>query len=392
MPNFQTSALDKLDYPLTQGEAVFEFESSSSRGNKLIMTTLQEERFVLKISQKENGRYLVKGDKITRPARVSFLQKALINFRNASNAVEICSNIEPKNPLHVRTSPYLKGVEFFANDFETQDEIWIEIGFGSGRHLLHQAKKNPNIQFIGLEIHKPSIEQVLRQCELQGITNILVVDYDARLFLEFVASNSVGKIFVHFPVPWDKKPHRRVFSQSFIEESLRVLNLGGQLELRTDSQNYFEFSFAQMMCLAKASVHVKKNKDLDIISKYEDRWRRMEKDIYDVTLTNEISSPPISKVGKLKFSQSVDFKEVCERFTEEIFRGDGFFVHLEELFVVSATSGLIRVSFGANERNEKSYIWINEGNVSYFPDNVLATKNNVDADKIIKKWIYGTCN
>lgn len=392
MPNFQTAKLKSLTYPCVQGNATFEFEASSERGNRLVMTTLQGERFFIKINQKADERYLVKGEKITRPSRVTFLQKALIELRDAMDAKAICSNIEPKNALHVRTSPYLKGMEFFADTFTCKEEIWIEIGFGSGRHLLHQAKKNPHIQFIGLEIHKPSIEQVLKQCDLQGIKNILVADYDARLFLEFMASNSVGKIFVHFPVPWDKKPHRRVISASFIEEALRVLHVGGNLELRTDSQNYFEFSFATMMCLAKASVHVRKNQDLEITSKYEDRWRKMEKDIYDVTLTNEILSDDIAKVGRLKFSQSVDFKEVCARFKEEIFRGDGFFVHLEELFVVNEKSGFVRISFGANERNEKCYVWINEGEVSYFPDTILATKSNSEADKLIKKWIYGTCN
>ena len=75
------------------------------------------------------------------------------------------------------------------------------------------------------------------------------------------------------------------------------------------------------MQLAKASVHVKKNQDLEITSKYEDRWRKMEKDIYDVTLTNEVFSPDISKVGKLSFTQKVDFSKIKAAFKEEILRG-----------------------------------------------------------------------
>jgi len=299
MPNFHTKTLKPLRYPCTYKETTFAYKARSKRGNTLVMASTQGEQLLIRIHQKEDGNLLVKGDKVTRPTQASFLQKVLIDFRDASEAKEIFSNIEPKKFLHVKHSPYLKEIEFFASHFDVEREIWVEIGFGSGRHLLHQAKKNPHIQFIGLEIHKPSIEQVLKQCELQTIENILVVDYDARLFMEFLPSNSVGRIFVHFPVPWDKKPHRRVFSSAFIEEALRVLHVKGTLELRTDSPRYFEFTFSQMMQLSKADLHVKKNAELEITSKYEDRWRKMEKDIYDVILTNGSSTD--SKTRYLAF-------------------------------------------------------------------------------------------
>ncbi|WNY98331.1 tRNA (guanine-N(7)-)-methyltransferase [Sulfurospirillum sp. 'SP'] len=392
MPNFHTQTLKPLSYPCTYKETTFSYEARSKRGNKLVMASTQGENILIRIHQKEGGGLLVKGDKVTRPTQASFLQKILIDFRDASEAKEQFSNIEPKKFLEVKHSPYLKEIEFFANHFTVEREIWVEIGFGSGRHLLHQAKKNPHIQFIGLEIHKPSIEQVLKQCELQGIENILVIDYDARLFMEFLPSNVVGRIFVHFPVPWDKKPHRRVFSAAFIEEALRVLHVNGTLELRTDSQLYFEFTFSQMMQLSKANVQVKKNAELEITSKYEDRWRKMEKDIYDVTLTNESASLPIPKLGTLRFDECVDFSKVRDGFKDDLLRGDGFFVHFEELFEIDDKSGLIRLSFGANERNEKCYILIQEGKLSYLPDRILATKSNLAAHTLIKEWFHGICD
>ena len=394
MPNFHTAQLKPLKYPCTSGQSSFIFEATSTRGNRLVMARIQEsEPLLIRVNNKAEGGYLVKGDKITRPTEASFLQKVLMDFRDVSGAEVTHSNIEPKKFLHVKHSPYLKEIDFFAHGFKAEQEIWIEVGFGSGRHLLHQAKKNPHIQFIGLEIHKPSIAQVLKQCELQSITNILVLDYDARLFMEFLPSNSVGRIFVHFPVPWDKKPHRRVFSLGFVEEALRVLHVKGTLELRTDSQLYFEFAFGVMMNLSKADVHVNKNALLEISSKYEDRWRKMEKDIYDVTLTNEIDSESIPQMGKLHFDTAIDFAKVRERFCEESMIKEGFFVHFEELFCINESSGLIRVSFGANERNEKAYIWIQEdGKASYLPDAILATKSNSAAHTLMKEWFHGICD
>ncbi|ATB68904.1 tRNA (guanine46-N7-)-methyltransferase [Sulfurospirillum diekertiae] len=392
MPNFHTQTLKPLSYPCAYKETTFSYEAHSKRGNKLVMASMQGEHLLIRIHQKEDGNLLVKGDKVTRPTQASFLQKVLIDFRDACEAKEIYSNIEPKNFLEVKHSPYLKEIDFFAHHFDVKGEIWIEIGFGSGRHLLHQAKKNPHIQFIGLEIHKPSIEQVLKQCELQSIENILVVDYDARLFMEFLPSNVVGRIFVHFPVPWDKKPHRRVLSAAFIEEALRVLHVKGTLELRTDSPLYFEFTFVQMMQLSCADVHVKKNAELEITSKYEDRWRKMEKDIYDVILTNEMLSASISKPDTLHFDEHVDFRKIRDVFKDELLRGEGFFVHFEELFEIDEHSGLIRLSFGANERNEKCYIEIQKGKISYLPDAILATKSNRAAHTLIKEWFHGICD
>ena len=392
MPNFHTHILKPLSYPCTHKETTFCYEAHSKKGNKLVMALMQDEEVLIRVHKKEGGGLLVKGDKVTRPTQASFLQKVLIDFRDVSEAIELFSNIEPQKFLEVKHSPYLKEIDFFAKHFNVEREIWVEIGFGSGRHLLHQAKKNPHIQFIGLEIHKPSIGQVLKQCELQKIENILVVDYDARLFMEFLSSNSVGRIFVHFPVPWDKKPHRRVFSAAFIQEALRVLHLNGTLELRTDSPLYFEFTFSQMMQLFKANVHVKKNAELEITSKYEDRWRKMEKDIYDVTLMNEIESPSIPKLETLHFEESVDFSRIRDAFKEDLIRGEGFFVHFEELFEIDKKSGLIRLSFGANERNEKCYIQIKEGKISYLPDAILATKSNLAAHTLIKEWFNGICN
>ena len=95
------------------------------------------------------------------------------------------------------------------------------------------------------------------------------MDYDARLFLEFVPSNSIGKIYVHFPVPWNKKPHRRVISTSFLDESDRVLKVHGKLELRTDSEEYYRFALETFSSPQKSQFDIRKNQDIAIVSKYE---------------------------------------------------------------------------------------------------------------------------
>ncbi len=387
MPNFHTKEFHQPSYPCEYGKSIFEFEAISKKGGRLVMSHTQNCDILLQINKNKNG-YLIKGDKISRPTQVAILQQALKDFRDISHTKATNSNIDAKKERSLKTSPYLKEMEYFADEFSSDCDILIEVGFGSGRHLLHQAKKNTDKLIIGLEIHKPSIEQVLKQCELQNIENILVVDYDARTFLEFLDSNRVEKIFVHFPVPWDKKPHRRVISERFIDESKRVLRVGGTLELRTDSDNYFNYSFGEFIKPEKVVLHVKKNRDLEISSKYEDRWKRQEKDIYDITLKVEESSDKIPTIGRLKFDENIKFKDVKERFEEATLRGDDFFAHIEDIFEISEDEGLIRVSFGASQRNEHSYIFIKKDEVTYLPNNILATKDNIKAHNLIKEYLW----
>lgn len=119
-------------------------------------------------------------------------------------------------------------------------KIFLEIGFGSGRHILHLAKQNPNDIFIGLEVHTPSIEQVLKNIAISNLQNLFILHFDARVLLEILPSNSLDCIFLHFPVPWNDSPSRRVFSEHFLAIALRVLKKGGILELKTDDEIYFK--------------------------------------------------------------------------------------------------------------------------------------------------------
>jgi len=65
------------------------------------------------------------------------------------------------------------------------------VGFGSGRHLLHQAINNPDILFIGIEIHFPSIEQVLKQITIK---NLHVVSVDSEKNEVLISGAIPGRI------------------------------------------------------------------------------------------------------------------------------------------------------------------------------------------------------
>lgn len=386
MPNIQTKSLDTISMPFEADGYRFDFEAISKH-DKLIHVEHEGKEFFLQVIKREDD-YLIKADKITRPSQVKILQNALKAFVEFGDIETTFSNINSSKNRHSKKSPYLKNIEYFFKEFDSDKQIMVEVGFGSGRHLLHQALSNPDMLVIGIEIHKPSIEQVLKQIEIKKIENILLLDYDARIFLEFLPSNRVDKIFVHFPVPWDKKPHRRVISKMFTEEVGRVLERGGTLELRTDSNNYFEYSLSLFMNLSSAHVDIKKNRDLHISSKYEDRWKKLKKDIYDLTYINDSLSQEKQMPFELGFEDMADFSMVKPRFENKTIRGENCFVHFENLYEIDDKNGFVKLSLGANGKGEHRYLFFRDGKVFYFPNSLLPSNENIDAHKIIKEWIW----
>ncbi|MCG3700964.1 tRNA (guanosine(46)-N7)-methyltransferase TrmB [Aliarcobacter butzleri] len=360
----------------------YNFTSTPRKDEYKIAVKDQDKDFLLSIKPKDDD-LMIKSDKVTRLSPVSLIKKALNYYVELNHSKILFSNTNNLQAKKELKNEYLKDINYFVDDFKTDKEIQIEIGFGSGRHLLHQAKSNPNIQFIGLEIHYPSIEQLLKQLEIQNITNVLVVNYDARLFMEFIESNKVGRIFVHFPVPWDKKPHRRIYSNEFVNEALRVLKIGGTLELRTDSRKYFDFCTEVLTNLPKGRITIDINKDLAVSSKYEDRWKKQGKNIYDVVLEAWNEDENINLNYDFSFDFEANFNKIINSIPKKSMIEKNFFVHIEEIYTIleKDNSGLIKITMGNFDRPVTKYILIENKRISYYQGNPLPTSANIDAHK-----------
>ena len=390
MPHLHIEEFKEIEFPCSTDEVSFNFIASNSNheDEKLISVTVEDEDFFLLVKVEEN-RSLLKSDKLTRPASIYSVHRALLGYAEIAKLNVISSNVpEYQKNIHLQDSTALKKIEYFAQDFPCDREVRVEVGFGSGRHLIHQAVANPDILFIGIEIHRPSIEQVLKQVSIQELDNLLVLDYDARLFMELIPSNIVGKVYVHFPVPWDKKPHRRVISTSFIQEARRVLKVDGQLELRTDSENYYAYSYETFIAFNKTILHINKNKDIAISSKYEDRWKKMEKNIYDVTMINEEQSSPLNIDGDFNFTPSTFSLEEIYKLHSVTKKFDDGFIHFERVYSIK-DGAMIRLSMGSFDRPEHLYILIQNNEISYYRGLPLKSKSNLHAHKFLNELFHG---
>ncbi|WP_304543188.1 tRNA (guanosine(46)-N7)-methyltransferase TrmB [Sulfurimonas microaerophilic] len=389
MPHLHIKEFKQIDLPQEIDGVKFNFlaDNATRDDEQLISTTVDGEKFFLLVKEDED-RVLLKTDKLTRPASISIVHKALLAYAKGAKLDVLASNVVERKNIHLEESTALKKIEYFAKEFPKDREVRIEVGFGSGRHLLHQAANNPDVLFIGIEIHRPSIEQVLKQAVIQKLDNLLVLDYDARLFLELVPSNLVGAVYVHFPVPWDKKPHRRVISTAFIEECRRALKVGGTLELRTDSENYYAYSYETFIAFPKTTLLINKNKDIAVSSKYEDRWKKMEKNIYDVIMTNDEESEPLSIEGSFEFDEVKLSNEELISLHGTTKRFESGFIHFERVYKTDE-GVMLRTSMGSFDRPEHLYVIVRGTSAEYYPELPLRSKANLRAHQYLNEVLNG---
>jgi tRNA (guanine-N7-)-methyltransferase len=119
-------------------------------------------------------------------------------------------------------------------------EVWLEIGFGSGEHLLWQAEQHKDIGFIGCEPFINGVGTLLGAIEDRGIETIRVHDGDARDVLAWLPARSISRLFVLFPDPWPKKRQqkRRLVTPETVAALARVLAPGGELRFASDDSDY----------------------------------------------------------------------------------------------------------------------------------------------------------
>jgi tRNA (guanine-N7-)-methyltransferase len=119
-------------------------------------------------------------------------------------------------------------------------EVWLEIGFGSGEHLVWQAERHPDVGIIGCEPFLNGVAALLGAIEDRGLRTVLVHDGDARDVLTWLPEGSICRAFILFPDPWPKKRQskRRLVTLEMMQALARVVAPGGILRFASDDASY----------------------------------------------------------------------------------------------------------------------------------------------------------
>ena len=127
-------------------------------------------------------------------------------------------------------------------------DVWLEVGFGGGEHVVHQAASNPDISIIGCEPYINGVAMLLGKMRTAGVENLRIHPGDVRDMFDVLPDQSISKAFLLYPDPWPKSRHhrRRFVTPEHLVPLARVLKPGAEFRVATDIPDYVRQTMEQV--------------------------------------------------------------------------------------------------------------------------------------------------
>ena len=146
------------------------------------------------------------------------------------------------------------------------ERLHLEIGFGGGEHLAHQATQNPTTGHMGVEPFINGMAKMLGEIDDRNLQNVRLFGDDATLLLDWLPPDSLDQVDLLYPDPWPKKRHwkRRFVNRTNLDRICRVLKPGGMFRFASDIETYVNWTL----------VHVHNQGQLQWQAKSSEDWNK----------------------------------------------------------------------------------------------------------------------
>ncbi len=179
---------------------------------------------------------------------------------------------------------------FFGND----NPIHVEIGMGKGQFITELARRNPAINYIGIERYDTVLMKAIHKRELmeaegEALQNLTFISIDARLLGEVFSENEVERIYLNFSDPWPKarQANRRLTSPVFMKIYAQFLQETGDLCFKTDNMGLFDYSLEaipeagwQLLAVTRDLHHDPAMNAGNVMTEYEEKFSAKGNPIY----------------------------------------------------------------------------------------------------------------
>jgi tRNA (guanine-N7-)-methyltransferase len=179
----------------------------------------------------------------------------------------------------------------FAQIFQRTAPVVLEIGFGMGITTAEIAQRNPNIDYLGVEVYSAGVASLMKLIVEKNLTNVRAMQHDVfEVVRDMLPDESLSGIHIYFPDPWPKARHhkRRLVQADFVQMLRPKLLNEGYIHCATDWQGYAEhmlevFGAAPGFVNASAEVSGYSARPSDRpLTKFEDRGLKLGHGVWDL--------------------------------------------------------------------------------------------------------------
>ena len=208
----------------------------------------------------------------------------LKHVKGASEAIDKCLYM-----IHSPKEHRGKFNKLFGNN----NPIHIEIGMGKGNFIIENARRYPNINFIGIEKYDSVIVRAVQKLEELELPNLRLIRCDAN-YIEEIFDNEISTIYLNFSDPWPKARHerRRLTSSEFLSKYDNLFSNKKIIVQKTDNRNLFEFSiksftdYGYKIDMISLNLHEDTHIE-NIATEYEEKFVSRGSLIYKVEVSKE---------------------------------------------------------------------------------------------------------
>lgn len=201
------------------------------------------------------------------------------------NVVKDASDILNNSSYLVKSPEKYKGN--WSNLFSNKNPINLELGMGRGSFIIEMAKKNPKINFIGLELDENQTASAIKAIGNQKIDNLKIICANASDIINFFGKE-IDTIYLTFSEPWPKKQDekKRFTRISYLKLYDRIFKKNKHIILKTDNKILFASALESLSdywyIFDKVSLdlHNDERKIDNIMTDFEKQYFKEKRPIY----------------------------------------------------------------------------------------------------------------